>query len=253
MINFFRRIRQQLLSQNRFSKYLLYAIGEIVLVVIGILIALQVNEWNENRKEAKREKETLKSLLIELEENKEIISNCIEGSINLMMSADTLRAQIGPTSTKFSIHKINLLLGEVGNTMTCNVLTDILEEIQSSGKFNLISNDDLRKRISRWSSIKKNLDTEKINWDKDYANTFQNYVMKWISWEDIDYVLEGEAYGQYYKSKFNIDPRPMLQEPEFANVMGVQYWRMERNRYYTQLIGAHTDTLISKIKTELNQ
>ena len=50
MIKFFRRIRQRLLSENKFSKYLLYAIGEIVLVVIGILIALQINNWNEDKK-----------------------------------------------------------------------------------------------------------------------------------------------------------------------------------------------------------
>ena len=49
MIKFFRKIRRQLLTQNKFSKYLLYAIGEIVLVVVGILIALSVNNWNEKR------------------------------------------------------------------------------------------------------------------------------------------------------------------------------------------------------------
>ncbi|NVK48128.1 MAG: hypothetical protein HWE09_00070 [Cyclobacteriaceae bacterium] len=46
MIKFFRKIRQRLLTQNQFSKYLIYAVGEIVLVVIGILIALQINNWN---------------------------------------------------------------------------------------------------------------------------------------------------------------------------------------------------------------
>ena len=51
MIKFFRRIRQQLLSENKTGKYMKYAIGEIILVVIGILIALQINNWNENRKE----------------------------------------------------------------------------------------------------------------------------------------------------------------------------------------------------------
>jgi Family of unknown function (DUF6090) len=51
MIKFFRNIRQKLLTENKFSKYLLYAIGEIVLVVIGILIALQINNWNETRKD----------------------------------------------------------------------------------------------------------------------------------------------------------------------------------------------------------
>ena len=51
MIKFFRRIRQRLLKENKFSKYLLYAIGEIVLVVIGILIALSINNWNEEQKD----------------------------------------------------------------------------------------------------------------------------------------------------------------------------------------------------------
>ena len=55
MIKFFRKTRQKLLQENRFSKYMLYAIGEIILVVIGILIALQVNNWNEERKETSLE------------------------------------------------------------------------------------------------------------------------------------------------------------------------------------------------------
>ena len=50
MIKFFRHIRQSLIMENKTGKYLKYAIGEIVLVVIGILIALQINNWNENRK-----------------------------------------------------------------------------------------------------------------------------------------------------------------------------------------------------------
>jgi len=53
MIKFFRKIRQRLLAENKFSKYLIYAVGEIVLVVIGILIALQINNWNEQSKTQK--------------------------------------------------------------------------------------------------------------------------------------------------------------------------------------------------------
>ena len=49
MIKFFRKIRQKMLTENKFSKYLLYAVGEIVLVVIGILIALSINNWNEEK------------------------------------------------------------------------------------------------------------------------------------------------------------------------------------------------------------
>ncbi|GMN11253.1 hypothetical protein MTsPCn9_11400 [Croceitalea sp. MTPC9] len=56
MIKFFRKIRQNLLSENKFGKYLTYAIGEIILVVIGILIALSINNWNEHTKSLKLEK-----------------------------------------------------------------------------------------------------------------------------------------------------------------------------------------------------
>ena len=62
MIKFFRKIRQNMIKENRVSKYMLYAIGEIVLVVIGILIALQVNNYNEQRKQNQVELTVLKEL-----------------------------------------------------------------------------------------------------------------------------------------------------------------------------------------------
>jgi hypothetical protein len=66
MIKFFRKIRQRLLTENKFSKYLLYAIGEIILVVIGILIALQINNWNEKRKENATINTYLKGIMADL-------------------------------------------------------------------------------------------------------------------------------------------------------------------------------------------
>lgn len=62
MIKFFRRIRQGLLTANKFSKYLIYAVGEIVLVVIGILIALQINNWNQESQSEKFEHKLLSEL-----------------------------------------------------------------------------------------------------------------------------------------------------------------------------------------------
>ena len=66
MIKFFRKIRQQLLTDNKFTKYLVYAAGEIVLVVIGILIALQLNEWNGNIKKDQLRKEYTAGLISDL-------------------------------------------------------------------------------------------------------------------------------------------------------------------------------------------
>ncbi len=62
MIKFFRKIRQTLLVENKFSKYLLYAIGEIFLVVIGILIALSINNWNDGRKKTNLKANYIESL-----------------------------------------------------------------------------------------------------------------------------------------------------------------------------------------------
>lgn len=78
MIAFFRKIRQRLFSQNKFANYLFYAVGEILLVVVGILIALQINNWSEHRKQLKIENEIISSLKEELKTN----INLIESSIN---------------------------------------------------------------------------------------------------------------------------------------------------------------------------
>ena len=71
MIKFFRKIRQHMIKENKASKYMLYAIGEIVLVVIGILIALSINNWNEQRKLQKEEL----NLLLEVKSNLEVTLN----------------------------------------------------------------------------------------------------------------------------------------------------------------------------------
>ncbi|MFT4660619.1 MAG: hypothetical protein ACI8XB_000887 [Patiriisocius sp.] len=69
MIKFFRKIRQNLFMENKTGKYFKYAIGEIVLVVIGIIIALQINNWNENRKELKVEQSIIFNLNTEFKNN----------------------------------------------------------------------------------------------------------------------------------------------------------------------------------------
>jgi len=69
MLKFFRTIRKKLIEEDNVRKYLLYAIGEILLVVIGILIALQVNNWNEARKERNKEAYYISELIIDLEKN----------------------------------------------------------------------------------------------------------------------------------------------------------------------------------------
>lgn len=80
MLKFFRKIRYKLMSENKTGKYLKYAIGEIILVVIGILIALSINNWNESMKQNKAEKEFIISLKKDLTQDKEFINLIIKQS-----------------------------------------------------------------------------------------------------------------------------------------------------------------------------
>lgn len=81
MIKFFRKIRQSLLVENNFRKYLLYAIGEISLVVIGIIIAVQIGNWNTNQNRKKLEK----TLLAQVKEEILYVNNDLEGDIWLLL------------------------------------------------------------------------------------------------------------------------------------------------------------------------
>jgi len=80
MIKFFRHIRQSLIMENKTSKYLKYAIGEIVLVVIGILIALQVNNWNEQRKQ----NQEIENVLLKIYSELQIGLNALGGDIFIL-------------------------------------------------------------------------------------------------------------------------------------------------------------------------
>jgi len=108
MIKFFRNIRQKLAAENKFMAYSRYAIGEIILVVIGILIALQVNNRNEIRKDKKFENEILSlidqnlaqdsiSLSIEMTKSKEAIhlTNCLLAQVELKHYGDSLNFWLG--------------------------------------------------------------------------------------------------------------------------------------------------------------
>lgn len=94
MIKFFRQIRQKLIIKNKMSKYFTYALGEIVLVVIGILIALQINNWNEERKLRLYETQLLKQLKVDLERNSKDLKLNIRLQKNIIESSEIVLQHI---------------------------------------------------------------------------------------------------------------------------------------------------------------
>jgi len=146
MIKFFRKIRQDLLMENKTGKYLKYAIGEIVLVVIGILIALQINNWNEGQKQKELEIKYLTEIRNSLESDLPDIEFNIEFNRSKLNSHQVILQYINGEleySDSLSFHFSNLLF----NTRTL-INTSAYENLKSRG-LEIISNDSLRMSITR--------------------------------------------------------------------------------------------------------
>ena len=157
MIKFFRKIRQKLLSENKFSKYLFYAIGEIVLVVIGILIALQINNSNQTRINKIIEKETLDNLRQDL--GSALIQLDIKIEQNyLNKTSDSIALEIINSKTIVSTDSIYKLLLTHIFTPTFDPELGTLTEILNTGKMEIIRSEPLRNHISSWNKYMDELD-----------------------------------------------------------------------------------------------
>ena len=109
MIKFFRKIRQDLLRDNKTGDYLKYAVGEIVLVVIGILIALSINNWNESRKNDLKQALLVKNIIEDLRLDFIHINKSLEQVSNQMNLIDDLNSKIFDEKKKINYDSIGLI------------------------------------------------------------------------------------------------------------------------------------------------
>ena len=153
MIKFFRKISQQFLVENKTGKYLKYAIGEIILLVIGILIALQINNWNENRKIRQQEAILLQDIDAEFKYNK----SELESNLN---AYDQARKNLSRIIDLFPIDHWTIELDTLafilektrfnGNYDYSNTS---LEKIRNSSSYDIISNVELRNLRLQWEVL----------------------------------------------------------------------------------------------------
>ncbi len=162
MLRFFRQIRQRLLTDNKFSKYLLYAVGEILLVVIGILIALQIDNWNEERKASIAEDKALIALKNEFEGNIQRFKFICEARKNAetglrayyeLISSDTV-----PLQTKAKARR------RAGFGGRWSVQNTVLNGLVNSGAIENIKNDSLKILLTRWPSLVNLWNDEEDKW-----------------------------------------------------------------------------------------
>ena len=144
MLRFFRRIRQSLLTQNKFSKYLLYAIGEVLLVVFGILIALQVDNWNNEKARADKEIKILTEIRRNLAVNVNQFSAEIAHQDSIAQGIDVIMYQI---KNNIPYHdSLGPKYAAIAWTEEFNVANSAFQTLNTLG-FDLISSDSLREGI----------------------------------------------------------------------------------------------------------
>ena len=143
MIKFFRKIRQNLLSENKFSKYLIYAVGEIVLVVIGILIALQINNWNQERIQKLEEQTIVKNIHTEYLQNKTILKKRIEEAELCEAALKQLMNIMGKDEDYLRKQNVDSLLFYAFDPPIFRPSENTISGLIQSGRLDLLKNKEL--------------------------------------------------------------------------------------------------------------
>mgnify|MGYP001819094088 CR=1 FL=1 len=177
MIKFFRRIRFNLMEKNKTGKYVKYAIGEIVLVVIGILIALQINNANEDRKTRQAERSYLVRLVVDLEENKELWSERYTIEENRLEAANAY-INYSFNKDKVDIRNVMPYFNSVTNWDDLHINQVTFQEMVSSGNFNLISNDSIKFKLQNLEKLYKTISNRWGNTKKYVLEVLSDIVIK---------------------------------------------------------------------------
>jgi hypothetical protein len=258
MIQFFRRIRLRLLSENstdssiragRLSKYFLYAIGEIILVVIGILIALQINNWNQDRKSALQETVYLSRLLSENKQDISAFSGFIADLEKGNESVENLSSALKNPNIKDSLLILGannyFKYGSIYPIFTSS--TSTFDDLSSTGNLTIISNVSLRDSIVQHYAKHKQV-AERIqigvNWalPLDMPFTFANDIMKF---EPSTAFLFPEQSGQLLAEELKKN------KLQYISNAAAHYWINNDAIDQLKILIQDTLVLISKLENEL--
>jgi len=216
MLSVLRKVRKQLLAKGSIYSYMLYAIGEILLVVIGILIALGINNWNENRKDRIAEQQILQSLHEEFIQNKQILKVAMEGANKSITSCYDLMELMREVPTQKQIKLADSLIYLSIEHNAFNYSNNTFTEIVQAGKISMLLDNDLKSQLFEWGRTLNNVDKA------------VEYFMNWLNEGVIPYLAKNVALknvDQYspmawkMKSRFAEDFDKVLNDREFENLV----------------------------------
>lgn len=163
MIHFLRKIRHSLIKGEGMKKYVLYAIGEIILVVVGILLALQIDDWNENRKARQSEQIYLLKIKGDLLNQQENIQAMIRLDSTIAVRLDGLLGDFS-RDQRFLKDSIRGNLTFLIMTTFLNNINTTFDEMKSTGRLTLIQNDTFRSQlIELYQKISRFVDSNMNN------------------------------------------------------------------------------------------
>ena len=233
-------------------KYMLYAIGEIALVVIGILIALQINNWNEWREDRKSEVTLLLNLKVDMEKSLDQLvlkTRMVESSRE---NAKYIISLFGEDQNRPSDRQLDTIISRITILHTFEPQESVINEIISSGKTDLIRNDSLRNSILSWESyLLRVKEAEKVMYD--YAITqIQPFLNERMSLADI-YSAFSHGRGTDFRSSFSFDKSALFNDIYFENVLTGRYTSLGLvHNHYIWLQDFITE-LLQVIKDELGE
>ena len=234
MINFFRKIRHQLFTTNKFSKYLLYAIGEIILVVIGILIALQINNWNNQKLLNKAEVKSYQNIKRQIIEDKAELTQ-VKGYNNYFKKSSEIANKIIEAQDYSKVDSLALM------AMGLSLYTDfhssghIYQTLVNSGDIKLLKNSEIPSKLQKLEMTYINVNNlEDIHWE--------------IIINELSPLLRGVIN---FNTKKPVQPKK-LYEVEMQNYfIETIYLTIRKDSVYTKALW-EIDSIIKMIDNELN-
>ena len=243
MLKFLRKFRQQLLVAGKFQSYLIYALGEIILVVIGILLALQINTWNQERIARVEEKIILTNIITEFEQNQKELRGAITMNEQCIATGRYIMSLIGQPEAE--IRKINMdsLLFQGFEYSQFNTSENALNDLLMSGRLQRITDNDIKLRLYQWSRVVKGVEDQFEGVDDKVENELVPYLTKNYPMKNVD------SYGRLGWKKMStlkVDKLKIFQDIEYENIMDDYLYRLTG---YVQIL-QQLDAVISATMKE---
>lgn len=256
MIKFFRRIRQSLLNEGKTGKYFKYAIGEIILVVIGILIALQINNWNEDKKDRKLEQQYYCRLLEDVEQDLVNYNNSLDLLTYKINANNTLIKRLLDNSISLDSISPYILKSIKYSVTNANATTDAFEDIKSSGNLNIIKDAHIKNKLTSYYKSLANTSAVmesngKSITEKRFLESEDIISSGWIKLiENLDGIDTSKVNLKLLKSKINFSDDIRLKMTNDA----VFYLGLNsRNKQLLKSLETEIQSMISLLQTKCSK